>query len=401
MNPSGSGAGNNPQGSSSTLGSSRLQNPSAGSGLANSASAPAGLQLPAGVARAATDQDEPNPWETDVSRSVYAKAPDPSRGGDRSDDLQDRNQVSAKAQSDRLLLEARRAWRKMTFAAQIRCEQAKGLAIRYSPMDDSPEKIEALIRKANNLPTNPAAANSEPFRRQRTEVWMEEAEALSRWHEYDEAEHWSAKCKSSALNTVRSKRSRSSCSRIDSAKRTAGLPITDRRAVAAGVSAAADAFGGRSAVDSAVKQRTVDMAKQAHNYMARGDWAAAEQIATARRNVGTDTAFAPVKIVPRWCCWIFSVPSAAPTPARFGRRRTSRPTITVIQASPRLYNPSNDSTRNIPATETSPMRSLSTLGPATPNLLLPAPAFGTMPVAAIIPAPIAALAKRYAVTVPG
>ena len=37
MNPSGSGTGNNPQGNSSAFGSSRLRNPSAGSGLANSA----------------------------------------------------------------------------------------------------------------------------------------------------------------------------------------------------------------------------------------------------------------------------------------------------------------------------------------------------------------------------
>ena len=52
-----------------------------------------------------------------------------------------------------------------------------------------------------------------------------------------------------------------------------------------------------------------------------------------------------------------------------------------------LYNPSNDATRNIPATETSPMRSLSTLGPATPNLLLPAPALGAMPSGGNYPSP--------------
>ena len=161
-------------------------------------------------------------------------------------------------------------------------------------MDDSPEKIDALIRKANNLPTNPAAANSESFRRQRAEVWMEEAEGLSRWHEYDEAERLVGEVQKLGIEySPFEAKPEQLLSRIDSAKRTAGLPITDRRAIAAGVSAATDAFGGRSAVDSAVKQRTVDMAKQARDSMARGDWAAAEQIARQGEMLAPDTAFAP------------------------------------------------------------------------------------------------------------
>ena len=178
MNPSGSGAGTNPQGSSSAFGSSRLQNPSAASGLANSASAPAGLQLPAGVARAATDQDEPNPWETDVSRSVYAKAPDPSRGGNRSDDMQDRNQVSAKAQSDRLLLEARRALAKddVRSANSLRASQGAGNSLQpdgrqsgenRSPDSQSQQPADESCRGQQRI-VPPAARRSVDGRSRRT-----------------------------------------------------------------------------------------------------------------------------------------------------------------------------------------------------------------------------------------
>ena len=389
MNPSATNAGNNPQGNSSANGISRLRNPSAGSGLANSATTPAGLQMPAGVARATTDQDEPNPWDTDVSRSVYASAADQSRGANRSDNLQDRNQISAKAQSDRLLLEARRALAKDDVrSAQIRCEQAKGLAIRYSPMDDSPEKIEALIRKANNLPTNPAAANSESLRRQRAEVWMEEAEGLSRWHEYDEAERLVGEVQKLGIEySPFEAKPEQLLSRIDSAKRTAGLPITDRRAVAAAVNATADAIAGRSAVDSAVKQRAVDIAKQGAI-----TWRVAigRLLSKSRRQgemLAPDTAFAPGEDRPALVLLDIQrskhgADTGAVRPAaNFQADNNRYPGVTA------LYNPSNDSTRNIPATEASPMRSLSTLGPATPNLLLPAPGLGAMPSGGNYPRP--------------
>ena len=51
---------------------------------------------------------------------------------------------------------------------------------RDGPMEDGPAKIEALIRKAINLPTNPNTSNTEGFKRLRAEVWMEESEGLLR-----------------------------------------------------------------------------------------------------------------------------------------------------------------------------------------------------------------------------
>ena len=231
----------------------------------------------------------------DATRVARSAAAEPVRGSARIDDQRAQNQISAKAQSDRLLLEARRALaRDDVRNAQIRVDQAKGLGIGYGPMDDSPAKIEALIQKTNNLPTNPATANTESFRRLRAEVWMEQAEGLLRWREYDEAERLAGEVQKLGIEySPFEPKPEQLLQRIDIAKRAAGLPITDRRALTAAAKGAAATIVSATTVDPAAKQRAIEMAKQARDCLARGELAAAEQIARQGEMLVPDTAFAP------------------------------------------------------------------------------------------------------------
>ena len=89
-----------------------------------------------------------------------------------------------------LLIDARRALATGDARrAATLVEQAKAMNIAYGFHDDSPAKVEALIRKSAELTeidgNRPA---TEAARRQRAEFLMEQSEQLLRWRAYDEAE---------------------------------------------------------------------------------------------------------------------------------------------------------------------------------------------------------------------
>jgi general secretion pathway protein D len=64
--------------------------------------------------------------------------------------------------------------------------QAKNQNLQYGPMDDTPEKVEAAIQKAQDLAS--LEKNSEVYRRTYARNMMEQAEALLQYGELDEAE---------------------------------------------------------------------------------------------------------------------------------------------------------------------------------------------------------------------
>ncbi|HEY1784091.1 MAG TPA: hypothetical protein VGG30_01035, partial [Pirellulales bacterium] len=98
--------------------------------------------------------------------------------------------LELRRKSDSLLVDARRTLATGDVRqATVLVEQAKVLKVGYGFHDDSPAKVESLIRKYKEMseqdggrPTTDAA------RRRRTEVLMEESEQLMRWGECDEAE---------------------------------------------------------------------------------------------------------------------------------------------------------------------------------------------------------------------
>jgi general secretion pathway protein D len=98
--------------------------------------------------------------------------------------------LELRRKSDALLVDSRRTLATGDVRqATVLVEQAKTLKVGYGFHDDSPAKVESLIRKYKEMseqdggrPTTDAA------RRRRTEVLMEESEQLMRWGECDEAE---------------------------------------------------------------------------------------------------------------------------------------------------------------------------------------------------------------------
>ncbi len=305
-----------------------------------------------------------------------------------------KNQGIARSQSDALLLEARCLLaRGDLHNAQIRAEQANGLGISYGALDDSPAKVEALIQKANKLPTNIEAADSEPSRRQRAEVLNEEIEALLRWHDFDEAQSLAVQIQQLDLHGgPLDPNAQQLMDRITAARRTA-------ENVGTGLVAAAV----NSAVDTA-KQRATDLTRQARAEMAQGDWVAAEQIARDAESLAPDTAFAPTEDRPALVLLeIQRVKRGQPamgTPA-------SRATGGVVQASAvapiqsdgsqpqagnrypemqALYDASNDATHNSPASATG-LPDRSQLGKPAPLNAQQGSNFAMAPVGGAQPSP--------------
>ncbi len=131
------------------------------------------LQAPDSSSAAMSSRREQNPAETSSDLRVMA------------------NQAEARAHSDALLLDARRALASRDMqTASMMLEQAKGLGVRYSPLDDSPDKIEALIRKQGELQTF-AGPPAEASQRQ-AELLMEQAEGMMRWRDLDSAQRLAA-----------------------------------------------------------------------------------------------------------------------------------------------------------------------------------------------------------------
>jgi len=95
------------------------------------------------------------------------------------------------ARSGQWLLAARRALAEGDVRrAEEMVQQAKALGGRYGPLDDSPVKVEALIRSYNDVMAQQAErGNTEGYRSQYARVLMEQAEGLLPYREYDKAEH--------------------------------------------------------------------------------------------------------------------------------------------------------------------------------------------------------------------
>jgi len=98
--------------------------------------------------------------------------------------------IGSRQQSDGMLLNARRALATGDIRrASALIEQAKGLNVPYGLHDDSPVKVEALIRKCREVSEQRGERrDNEAARRQQADLLMEQAEQLLRWKEFDEAE---------------------------------------------------------------------------------------------------------------------------------------------------------------------------------------------------------------------
>jgi general secretion pathway protein D len=96
-----------------------------------------------------------------------------------------------RAESDRLLLEARRALASgdVRRATEL-VERAKALNVPYGPQDDSPQRVETDIRNfAELVATRSSRAQSDLYRAQYARLLVQQAEGLLRHGDLDQAEY--------------------------------------------------------------------------------------------------------------------------------------------------------------------------------------------------------------------
>ena len=95
----------------------------------------------------------------------------------------------ARAQSDRLLVAARKALAVGDAArAMGLVGQAKAVGARYDLHEDNPAKIEAAIQRQAELVQLRIPKDSETFRRRQVDLLLSQAESLLLWKEFDDAE---------------------------------------------------------------------------------------------------------------------------------------------------------------------------------------------------------------------
>ncbi len=210
--------------------------------------------------------------------------------------------ATPKAKSDALLLGARKALavgdvqRATNLAAQ-----AKQLQLNYGSMDDSPARIEALIRKQTELNSLAGRADSDGYRHQYAALLMEESEGLLRWREFDEAERLASDAKKLPLqyNPIET-RPDTLLQRIAAERRGGSLPTAGNAPggesridlVSVGGQPANDLKGSRAAGSSpANKRQAQDLTHAARTALAQGDIPRAEQLARQADGLAPDTAF--------------------------------------------------------------------------------------------------------------
>ena len=138
-----------------------------------------------------------SPWnnatETPAGRALTAQPP-----ADAGGDIQwpAKHEASArtaeadpKAKSDELLRTARKALAVGDVRrATAMLEQAKQLKVEYPPLDNEPIKVENLIRKHNELTQSRTAQPTDTYKRQYSDLLLEQAQGMLRLGEADEAE---------------------------------------------------------------------------------------------------------------------------------------------------------------------------------------------------------------------
>ncbi len=107
--------------------------------------------------------------------------------------------------------------------------QAKGMNVPYSPQDDSPAKVEALIAQHRELDqlgqqTQQSRGDLSPVRQRQAQLLLEQAEALVKWNQFDAAERATRNAESLCRTYSQFERNpRAMHERIAQARRPAGV----------------------------------------------------------------------------------------------------------------------------------------------------------------------------------
>ncbi|HEV3004358.1 MAG TPA: hypothetical protein VGX78_07840, partial [Pirellulales bacterium] len=230
--------------------------------------------------------------------------------------------------------------------------QAKGLDLQYDFREDSPAKVDAAIQHYAQLAQG-GTPDSEAYRRRKAECFLEQAEGLLAWNDFDEAERLVDGA--SRLNVVYGPadarpdmlRERITSARRGGAGRVEPLPPVEQVA-----SPAARQPAPPVGPDAQQKEQVLKLVAQAEAALASGDLDRAEEIAAQAENLGVpDATFGRYDEKP------WEVLLKIQRLRKEQRKVKQVGSVTPIgtnekngaTASQALYNRDNDRTRNVPA----------------------------------------------------
>jgi general secretion pathway protein D len=283
---------------------------------------------------------EPN--ENDLSLPPFLAKPSAQRGGPAGSEI--------RIGSGSSLLAARRA----LAVGDIRragefVQQAKNQSLQYGPLDDTPEKVEASIRKMQELAS--LDKNTEAYRRAYSRNLMEQAEALLRQGDIDEAERLCnvAATQQVAYNLIETK-PQDLLSRI-AATRSSQSPLVPGAARGGGVASSAQI----QSRNNSNQEASLELVRQAREALAAGQFDRAEDLARKADQLRQPgAAFSPGEDRPELVLSDIGkvrgrVSPAVVPAANFEAAQAMAADNSKRTASAAVYDPTNDPTRNVMA----------------------------------------------------
>jgi len=226
-------------------------------------------------------------------------------------------------------------------------QQAKKQNLQYGPLDDTPEKVEAAIRKMQDLAS--LDKNTEAYRRTYARNVMEQAEALLRHGEWDEAERLAnlAAAQQATYSPIEMKPQ-------DLLERISAMRKAGNRS-AANIPGIGDVPNpaGNALPPVAIRQRAVELLRQSREALAAGQMDRAEELARKADQLHLpDSAFSPGEDRPGIVLLdIRQVREREPSGVLPAANYEVAPAMGVADqkrtASSAVYDPANDPTRNV------------------------------------------------------
>lgn len=223
-------------------------------------------------------------------------------------------------------------------------ERAKAMRVNYQPSDDTPDKVEAAIRR--EMEVQRLDKSTEAFARATSRNLMEQADALLRWNEYDEAERLTRRAASIRIEYGPfEQKPQDMMQRIATSRRQdRGLAVLEAPGYATAVG---------EGPNLASRQRAVELVAQARDAIGNGRLDQAAALARQAQQLAPNNAFSPNEDSPELVLIdlqrIKQSPPSGVVQAGgvYGQGDPNR-------AMPAVYNAGADRTQNMMASATEP-----------------------------------------------
>ncbi|MBN1591382.1 MAG: hypothetical protein JW888_17855 [Pirellulales bacterium] len=290
--------------------------------------------------------DNTQPWPTDDNDAAgfaMIESLPPTQAGNHEPD---------RGEANNLLLQARRALAMGDVRrAMDKVNQAKSHQITYGPRDDTPDSVLADIDKYRDLTSRKETReHTEAYRRQFARLMMQQAEALLKWQDYDEAERLTIQARDQQVSYGPLEANPSTL-----LERIAGARRQQSVSQAGVASPAPGNVANLPAPSLAAKNRVVRLIGRARAALNSGDIASAETFAQAAMDLQVpESNFGPGEDRPGLVLLdvqkarraggsaVVQASATSVTPAT-GQLPTDQ------KATQAVYDTANDSTRNMPA----------------------------------------------------